>query len=77
MQMQQTTIRIYKKLKKDIDQKALEEDTSFQAIVDTALREYLDRARQKSAESIVLASHNLGQPLDSINRDDIYGSPKV
>ena len=71
-----TTLRINKNLKKQAEKKALEDDVTLQEIFNQALEDYLQNDAKKEAKKIVFKSHNLGEPLDNLTRDDIYDDPK-
>lgn len=70
-----TTLRLQENLKKSAERKALEEDTSLQAVFNRALEEYLKKTARRSAKKIVFNTHNLGEPLDKLTRDDFYPDP--
>lgn len=67
-----TTLRIEENLKKSAERKALDEDTTLQDIFNKALASYLQNQTKKKAKKIVFITHNLGEPLDNLTRDDIY-----
>lgn len=67
-----TTLRIDDNLKRIAQIKALEEDTTLQDIFNKALESYLRSQAKKEAKRIVFKTHNLGEPLDNLTRDDIY-----
>lgn len=71
-----TTLRINENLKKQAEKKALEDDVTLQEIFNQALEDYLQNDAKKEAKKIVFKSHNLGEPLDNLTRDDIYDDPK-
>lgn len=70
-----TTLRIEENLKKSAERKALEEDTTLQAIVNKSLESYLQNEAKKKAKKIVFKTHDLGEPLDNLKREDFY--PKL
>lgn len=70
-----TTLRLQENLKKSAEIKAIEENTSLQDIFNRALEEYLKKAAQKRAKKIVFKTHDLGEPLDNLTRDDFYPNP--
>ncbi len=72
MQLIRTTLRLRSDLKKAVERKALEEDTSFQAVAHRALEEYLAKGAIRKARRLVFHTHNLGTPLDHLTRDDFY-----
>lgn len=76
MQLVRTTIRLNNQLKKFAEHKALEENTSLQEIVNSALEKYLEADGKKKAKKIVFKTHHLGEPLDNLNRDNYYQDPK-
>lgn len=67
-----TTLRIKENLKKRSEQKALQENTTLQAIFNRALENYLDRDAKKEAKKIIFKTHNLGKSLDNLRRSDYY-----
>ncbi len=71
-----TTMRIEPNLKDQIQRLAQKQNMSMQALCNLALRQYIDVASKKRAKKIVFHSHDLGVPLDNLNRDDIYDDPK-
>ena len=76
MQLIRTTIRLKSQLKKIAEHKALEENSTLQEIVNTALEKYLDSEGKKEAKQIIFKTHHLGEPLDNLTRDDYYQDPK-
>lgn len=72
MQLTRTTLRLDPPLKKAAQQRALELDISFQALMQRALREYLETEGEKDAKKIVFHAKDLGVPLDNLTREDIY-----
>lgn len=72
-----TTLRLKENLKKSAEKKALEENTSLQNIFNKALESYLDNEAKKRAKKIIFKTHDLGEPLDNLTRDDFYPDPKV
>lgn len=72
MQLVRTTLRIDENLKKIVERKALEEDTTFQQIFNKALTAYVKADSKKQAKKIVFKTFDLGVPLDNLTRDDIY-----
>lgn len=75
MQLIRTTLRLRSDLKKAVERKALEADTSFQAFVHRALEDYLVKSATHKARRLVFHAHNLGVPLDNLTRDDFYPDP--
>lgn len=70
-----TTLRLKENLKKSAEKKALEENTSLQNIFNKALESYLDNEAKKKAKKIIFKTHDLGEPLDNLTRDDFYLDP--
>jgi len=70
-----TTLRINENLKKSAEQKALHLNITLQEIFNKALAQYLELDAQKQAKKIVFKAHNLGEPLDSLERADFYSKP--
>ncbi len=77
MQLIRTTVRLRPDIKKAAERKALEEDTTFQAVVHRALEDYLAKAATHKARRLVFYTHDLGVPLDNLTRDDYYPEPAV
>lgn len=73
--LMRTTLRIEENLKRIAEQKALEEDTTLQAIFNEALESYLQKEAEKKAKKIVFKTHDLGVPLDNLTREDFYPKP--
>lgn len=67
-----TTLRLEENLKKSAERKALEEDTTLQEIFNRALEEYLKNQAKRRAKKITFITHDLGEPLDNLTRDDYY-----
>ncbi len=83
MQQVRTTLRLRKDLKKMADTMALEEETTLQAIFNNALENYLKGHTKKKSvhpfsesKKINFKTHDLGEPLDNLTRNDIYGDPE-
>lgn len=72
MQLTRTTIRLYTPLKKAAEKMALEQDTTFQEILNKALDEFLKKSNTKKAEKLTFQTFNLGANLDNLTRDDFY-----
>ena len=77
MQLVRTTIRLEKQLKKEAEDLAHERATTFQKLMNDAVRHYLLEKDRGKAEQIVFHSVDLGVPLDNLTRDDIYGDPEI
>lgn len=77
MQLIRTTLRLRPDLKKAVERKVLEEDTTFQAFVHRALEDYLTKAAIHKAHRLIFHTHDLGVPLDNLTRDDFYSDPAV
>lgn len=75
MQLIRTTLRLKEDLKKRAEKRALEENTSLQAIFNTALELYLDQQARRQAKKIVFKTHNLGVALDNLRRENFYPDP--
>ena len=76
MQLARTTVRVEKRLKKEAERLALEEERTFQEIVNNALSEYLKNKAKKKADKIIFETVDLGVPLDNLTRSDYYDEPK-
>ncbi len=70
-----TTLRLRENIKRNAQKKALEDKTTLQEIFNRALEEYLQKEAKKEARKIVFKTHNLGEPLDNLTRDDFYPEP--
>ena len=62
-------------IKKTAERKAMQEDMTLQEIFNRALEEYLEKDAKKQAKKIVFKTHDLGEPLDNLTRDDFYPNP--
>jgi hypothetical protein len=76
MQLIRTTIRLKEELKKSAERKALDDDMSFQDVLSRALEKYLEEEGKREARKIIFKTHRLGEPLDSLTRDDYYSDPQ-
>ncbi len=72
MNLTRTTLRINTNLKKAAEKQANEQHTTLQAIFNDALEQYLDNDAKRTAKKIVFETHDLGKPLDNLNRSDYY-----
>ncbi len=72
MQLIRTTLRIKSSLKKAAERKALEENSSLQRIFNQALENYLNQKAKRKAQKIVFKTHDLGEAVDNLHRDDYY-----
>jgi hypothetical protein len=72
MNLTRTTLRLNTDLKRAAEKRALEEDTTLQAVLNEALEQYLGNQAKKIAQKIVFRTHDLGQPLDNLSRADYY-----
>lgn len=72
--MVRTTLRLDSHLKKAAEKRAYEQEVTLQAIFNQALEEYLNRSAQQQAK-LLFHSHNLGQSLDNLRRQDYYDKP--
>ena len=75
MQLIRTTLRLKENLKKRAERKALDENTSLQAIFNAALELYLEKEAKSRAKKIIFKTHDLGVPLDNLRREDFYSEP--
>lgn len=75
MELTRTTLRVRTDLKKAAARRALETDTTLQEIFNRALESYLEQEAKREAKKIVFRTHNLGEPLDHLTRDDYYDAP--
>ena len=71
-----TTLRIKENLKRSAEHKALQDDVTLQEIFNRALEDYLEKEAVKKAKKIIFRTHNLGEPLDNLTRDEFYPDPK-
>jgi predicted transcriptional regulator len=72
MNLTRTTLRLNTDLKRAAEKRALEEDTTLQAVLNEALEQYLNKQAEKTAQKIVFKTHDLGEPLDNLERVDYY-----
>jgi hypothetical protein len=72
MNLTRTTLRINSSLKRAAEKRANEQGTTLQAIFNEALAQYLDNQAKSKARRIVFQNHDLGKPLDNLERDDYY-----
>lgn len=77
MQLIRTTLRLKENLKKQAEKKAFEENESLQTIFNRALEQYFEKEAKKQAKKIIFITHNLGEPLDNLTRDDFYPEPQI
>jgi hypothetical protein len=70
-----TTIRLPEPLKKAVEKKAIEENTTFQEVVTRALHTELRNHAKKNAKKLIIPTFDLGVPLDNLTRDDYYPDP--
>jgi len=70
-----TTLRINENLKKSAEKKAMEMDMTLQEIFNNALAQYLEHDAQRQAKKIIFRTHDLGEPLDNLKREDYYKKP--
>ncbi len=75
MNLTRTTLRLNTDLKRAAEKRALEEETTLQAVLNEALEQYLNKQAKKTAKKIVFRTHNLGEPLNDLTRTDYY--PKI
>lgn len=71
-----TTLRIDEELKKEAEKRALEGNTTLQAVFNDALADYLERQAKSKAQEIVFKTHDLGEPLEELTRSSYYPQPK-
>lgn len=77
MKLVRTTLRIEADLKKQAELTALKENTTFQDIVNTALRDNLEKRSKTRARKLIIPTLDLGVPLDNLTRDEFYPQPKI
>ena len=75
MQLIRTTIRIEKRLKKEAQRLAMEENKTFQDVIHKALSHYLKERAKNKSKKIKFITHDLGVPLDNLTRSDYYDEP--
>ena len=76
MQLVRTTLRLKENLKKRAERKAIDDNTTLQAIFNHALEQYLEKDAKKQAKKIIFKTHDLGVNLDNLRREDYYPDPK-
>lgn len=72
MNLTRTTLRLNTDLKRAAEKRAHEQDTTLQAVLNEALEQYLNKQAKKTAQKIVFKTHDLGEPLDNLERADYY-----
>lgn len=77
MQLIRTTLRLKESLKKRAEKKAFDENTSLQAVFNTALEQYLEKEAKKKAKKIVFKAYHFGKNLHNLTRDDFYPDPII
>lgn len=75
MKLIRTTVRLQQPMKKAVEKQALAEETTFQDILQRALLEYLDQTARRKAKRLVFHAHDIGAPLDNLERRDFYPEP--
>jgi hypothetical protein len=70
--MVKTTLRIQDGLKRAAQRQAIEEDTTLQDIFSRALEDYLQRTTTQKKRKINFITHDFGEPIDNLRRDDYY-----
>lgn len=75
--LKRTTLRINENLKRAAELKALRYNLTLQEIFNRALELYLTEDAKKEAKRIVFKTHDLGEPLDNLTRNDFYPEPKI
>ena len=76
MKLTRTTIRIQTDLKKAAEKVAIDMDTSFQDVVNRALEDFIEKLEEKKVKKIIFKTHDFGEPIDNLVRDDFYPEPK-
>lgn len=75
MALIRTTIRMEERTKKDAELLAIEENTTFQEIVNTAVKEHIRSKKvSKGPVKIKFADLDLGG-IDNLSRSDYYDEP--
>ncbi len=72
MNLTRTTLRINTNLKLAAQKQATRDNTTLQAIFNNALEQYLNNKAKIAARKIVFRTHDLGRPLDNLQRSDYY-----
>jgi predicted alpha/beta-fold hydrolase len=72
MQLIRTTLRLPFELKKAAERIASDSDTSLQDVFHRALTHYIKTLAKEKARRIIFKTHDLGTPLDKLNRADYY-----
>ena len=71
MNTQRTTLRLDPFLKKAAQTRAIEEGISMQELFSRALKAFIN-TKPKKKTGIKFYSHDLGEPLDNLTREDFY-----
>ena len=77
MKLTRTTLRLRVDLKKQAQKMAFEEGTSLREVFNLALEKYLKDKANGKTKKIIFHTHDLGEKLDNLTRDDFYETPKV
>jgi hypothetical protein len=64
-------------LKKAVEREALEENTTFQEIINRAIHDMISNEAKRKSEKIMFKTHDLGVPLDNLTRADFYPVPDI
>ncbi|MFZ1721939.1 MAG: hypothetical protein WAU07_05545 [Microgenomates group bacterium] len=72
MQLIRTTVRLHPQIKKAADKRAVDLDITFQALLEKALKAFLNQKSRKQAQKIVFKDRNIGTPLDHLDREALY-----
>lgn len=72
MKLDRTTLRLKPNLKREAQRLASQQNTTLQEIFNRALENYLKNQQNQKVRQIVFQTHDLGEPLDNLQRKDYY-----
>jgi len=76
MQLVRTTLRLDKRLKKEAQKIAFDEETTLQDIFNRAIDSFVEQRKKKAIKrKIKIPTIDLGYPLDNLTRDNFYEDP--
>lgn len=72
MNLTRTSLRLDTELKKEAEKLAIEENITLQDMFNEALSLYIEQKTSKKAQKITFITHDIGNSLDNLTRDDMY-----
>lgn len=67
-----TTLRIEESLKKAVEQKALNENTTFQKLFNDALRMFINDLSKKKSKEIIFLKKAVDKKINNLTRKEFY-----